>query len=156
MELRREILSIKWSRFTFAGSTSTCYAGSTIINWRGQKIFIRIRSYWGLGPGGLRTHYSFRVNGVNYSYRMIDSHMKGTTGSKPQIENDNLKLVISARPTSLEIIEEEKFHEELAQKRAEDFVKELKEMPYGLSVVGKTFVTFSNRRSENPNDTRVE
>jgi hypothetical protein len=47
------------------------------------------------------------VDGVNYSFRMIDSHMKGTSGSLPKLEKENLKLVISARTTSLEIIEEE-------------------------------------------------
>lgn len=108
MELPREILLIRWSRFTFTGDTSECYVGDTIINWRGQVVKIRIRSFWGHGPGGLRTHYDFSVNGTDYSFKMIDSYVKGTLGSTPKLEFENLKLVISARPTFLEIIEQKK------------------------------------------------
>lgn len=108
MVLPREILKIKWSQYTFAGDTSECYVGETTINWRGQKILIKIRSFWGHGPGGLRTHYDFSVNGTDYSFKMIDSYVKGTSGSKPKLEFENLKLVISATPTFLEIVEQEK------------------------------------------------
>lgn len=108
MESPREILLIRWSRYTYAGDNSECYVGDTTINWRGQKIQIKIRSFWGHGPGGLRTHYDFSVNGVDYSFRMIDSYVKGTSGSTPKLEFENLKLVISAHPTYLEIIEQEK------------------------------------------------
>lgn len=103
----REILMIRWSRYTFDGSNSECYVGNTTINWKGQIIKISIRSFWGNGPGGLRTHYEFSANGIDYSFKMIDSYVKGTSGSVPKIEFENLKLVISARPTFLEIIEKE-------------------------------------------------
>ena len=108
MESLREILMIRWSRHTFAGDTSECYVGDTTINWRGQIIMIRIRSFWGHGPGGLRTHYDFSVNGTDYSFSVIDSYMKGTSGLKPQIGYENLILKILAGPTSLEIIEQKK------------------------------------------------
>jgi hypothetical protein len=54
MDLQREILLIRWSRFTCAGPTSECYVGDTTINWRGQQIQIKIRSFWGQGPGGVK------------------------------------------------------------------------------------------------------
>jgi len=108
MESPREILLIRWSRFTFAGSTSECYVGDTTINWRGLIIKIKIQSFWGHGPGGLRTHYDFSVNGNDYSFKMIDSYVKGTSGSTPKLEKGNLKLVISARPDYLQFIEQEK------------------------------------------------
>jgi hypothetical protein len=108
MELPREILLIRWSRYTFAGYTSECYVGDTTINWRGQIVKIKIRSFWDHGPGGLRTYYDFSVKGNDYSYKMIDSYVKATSGSKPNLEFENLRLVITARPTFLEIIEQEK------------------------------------------------
>lgn len=108
MESPREVLLIRWSRYTYTGDTCECYVGDTTINWRGQIIKIKIRSFWGHGPGGLRTHYDFFMNGIDYSFNVIDSYVKGTSGSTPKLEFENLKLVISARSTFLEIIEQEK------------------------------------------------
>jgi len=106
--ITERILSTRWSRFTFTGDDSECYVGETAIIWRGQKIIIKIRSFWGHGLGGLRTHYNFLVDGVDYSFRMIDSYMKGRSGSIPRLEKENLKLSILALPDSLLITEQEK------------------------------------------------
>jgi hypothetical protein len=44
------------------------------------------------------------VGGINYSYRKMDSYMKGSCEEKPVIELNNIKLIIKAGPTEFEIV----------------------------------------------------
>ena len=85
--------------------TSDCYRGKSELTWKGNKIKVEVHCFWGHGPGGLRTYYTFFVNNEKYTFSMIDSFMKGTCGQKPSQTKEGLELCFFAGPTVIEIIE---------------------------------------------------
>jgi len=101
-----EIFTLHWHKFAKDLGSEDSFLSSSTIFWKGNRIEIKVRSFWGKGPGGFRSHFNFDVNGTKYNYGMLDSYVKGTYGKIPEINFETHKLIIHAMPTSIEITEQ--------------------------------------------------
>jgi len=101
----QEILALKWDKFSKDKDSNICFYTESMFFWKGIKVQIKINCFWENGPIGVRTHYDFYVKNKSFSYKLLDSYMKGTNGVLPSIEFENHKLEILAYPYSLVIYE---------------------------------------------------
>lgn len=97
---------MSWSRFMKDEKTDDSFLNESILFWKGHIVQIKIHSFWGNGPGGLRTNYEFIINGKIHHFKMLDSYMKGISGEIPKIQSDDHQLVFKVMSTAIEVIVE--------------------------------------------------
>jgi len=94
---QRQLLHMEWD---LAG---TDHLGAASLNWLGNEIHINVRSFSAIMCTGIRFEISF--NGELSFYKMMYSNRTATKLKIPDIHVGNNKLVITALPKSLEVME---------------------------------------------------
>lgn len=95
------LLSLKWDKH------NKNFINEITILWQNRPFEVKVHSFIDVAPMGQRIHFDFRYNNESYSYRMLNSYMKGTNGKIPDLRNDTHKLVIKVFVDYLEIYEQE-------------------------------------------------